>query len=223
MSNGSEKSEEQPPEENFKIQNIYLHGEAETPNITAIPTEFTFPDMEYNKEVIRVLLISNKSLYLSMTLKYNKVSNIFMQPEIFKIAPDSSLEVPIIFKPTELGSYTSKIIFDLLHKNKLDIHYHKVGVIEVPTHITVKSVTCYKKPEFVMGITPKCANEVGFYTHDVRFNSKVKKPTATMVQYKADENDDALIAFPNDRQRSLKPWKNTIEYNMSFAYLNNYN
>lgn len=61
------------------------------------------------------------------------------------------------------------------------------------------------KTKFNPGITPMLTNEVGFLTENVRFNDSIKKPRQAMVTDKLKKNEEnALIAFPNDRPKSLR-------------------
>lgn len=193
-----------------KSLTIYLHGEAETPHLTTIPTEFTLIDLDIDVEVKRVLMIKNQSKRLPITLKYNKVPYVFIKPPIITVEARTDLEIEIYFKVAKIGQINTKISFDLLHENKLEKNYQCVGKFDVPLKMNVNAKTKTPKPKFNMGITPMCTNEVGFLTDDVRFNTAIEKPQAAMVQYKSHENDDALIAFPNDRSRTFKPWRNDV-------------
>lgn len=56
-----------------------------------------------------------------------------------------------------------------------------------------------------MGITPKITNEVGFLTDDVRFNDDVPKPRQAIAEKEITKKENALIAFPNDMARTLRP------------------
>lgn len=193
-----------------KYLTIYLHGEAETPQVTTLPTEFMLCDLEFDVEVKRVLLIQNKSSRLPITLKYNKVPFVFIHPSLIRVEAAVGLEVLIRFKVAKLGPINTKLRFDLLYKDKLLSHYQCVGQIELPVKLMVKSVWKKPKPQFNMGITPMITNEVGFLTDDVRFNTKIEKPRSAMVRYKCRKTDDALIAFPNDRPRTHKAWQNDV-------------
>lgn len=156
-------------------------------------------------------MITNNSLHLPIWLKYNKVPYVFIDPITFKVKASNSLEIVIIFKPAKLGAINTKIVFDLLYKHEFEENYQDVGKLDVPLKLYVQSVTKKPIPRFVMGITPMCTNEVGFLTEDVRFNSDLEKPSGAMIRYRSNPVDDDLIAFPNDRPLTLKPWRNDIK------------
>lgn len=70
-----------------------------------------------------------------------------------------------------------------------------------------------KKPYFLPGITPMNHNEVGYLVGDVKFSSKIEKPIVAMLgasHMDCNKHNDALIAFPNDQPKILKPWRNTV-------------
>lgn len=188
---------------------IYLHGEAETPKIDFLPTEFILNDLEADVAVSRILTITNQSCHLPMTLNYVKAPFIFTKPSTFEVPANNSLEILITFKPAKFGSIQNKIVFDLLYKLNFEKNYQNVGKIEVPINLFVTSIKKQPKPKFVTGITPICTNEVGFLTEDVRFNTNINKPRAAMLQSNLKTND--LIAFPNDRSLTLKPWRTDVE------------
>ncbi|ENN76341.1 hypothetical protein YQE_07303, partial [Dendroctonus ponderosae] len=80
-----------------------------------------------------------------------------------------------------------------------------------------------KKPYFLPGITPVNHNEVGYLVDDVKFSSKIDKPNVAMLDaahLDCNKHNDALIAFPNDKPRVLKPWRNTVPDATRSYYLN---
>lgn len=190
---------------------IYLHAEAETPNISVLPTELCLNELINNEETRRVLMITNNSTRLPMWLQYNKIPYVFINPVTFKVNASESLEILVQIKPAKMGPVHTKIVFDLLYQHRIEQNYQSVGVLEVPLNFFVQAVTKKPKPKFLMGITPNGANEVGFLTEDVRFNTNIDNPRAAMVQYKGHPKDDDLIAFPNDRSLTLKPWRTDVK------------
>lgn len=186
---------------------IYLHGEAETVNVSVQPSALDLINMKMGVEERRVLQIRNHSMYLPIVLRYKKVPFITINPVLQALSKNEIRDVLIKINPRRLGNITTKIVFDLLFKHLHDEKYQELGTIEIPVTLDVTSYTNHFQPRFNVGITPMLTNEVGFLTDDVTFESDIKKPQCAMIQSKASDKK-ALIAFPNDRPKSLKPWKN---------------
>lgn len=186
---------------------VLLYGSAETAKVTLRPTVFQLGKIPPKTTTIRELRISNFSERLPIIFRYKKVPFVDVNPCSGKLGPAESVEVEVGITPAKFGKVELTIGFDLLYYNRpqLPMCYVKVGDESCDLSFDVDFVTKLPKSEFVMGITPKNNNEVGFMTDDVRFNTKVEKPRAAMVG-KVGKGSE-LIAFPNDRPKTLRPWK----------------
>ncbi|KAJ8969857.1 hypothetical protein NQ314_001541 [Rhamnusium bicolor] len=170
----------------------------------------------YNYE----LNIKNNSRHLPIIIKYNKETCIEIKPREVHLGPNSSIEVCLTIKPSKIGQSFHKIVFDLVYQSA-NIYYD-VGAAYLPVYYFASITTPKIQPKFNMGITPKITNEVGFLVDDVRFNTIIDKPIQAIVDKNFKNfniNNEDLIAFPNDRPKSLRPWRNTVPSRTIYANL----
>lgn len=200
-----------------RILRVVLYGEAEYAGIIVRPNSLELTEIPMYKTETRELLLTNQSSSLPIIFSYKKVCFVNVEPKSGILPPSGKMEVGVTVIPTKVGSVKTKITFDLLYFNRPreGQDYVLVGSAEIPLTFNVLSVTTSLKPKFNMGITPEYIKEVGFNTADIRFNTPIEMPQATLVnevKKKLDKNDDDLIAFPNDRPKSLRPWKSPVKY-----------
>ncbi|KAF2878752.1 hypothetical protein ILUMI_27427 [Ignelater luminosus] len=199
-----------------RIVRVVLYGEAEYAGIIVRPDSLDLTEIPIGKPETRELLLINRSSSLPIIFSYKKVCFVDVEPKSGLLPPSGNMEVGVTVNPSKIGLVKTKITFDLLYFNRPreGQDYVLVGNAEIPITFNVLSVTTSSKPKFNMGITPEYIKEVGFKTDDIRFNTLIETPKATLVKKvkkTLDKNDDDLIAFPNDRPKSLRPWKSPVK------------
>lgn len=115
-----------------------------------------------------------------------------------------------------MGEVSAKLTFDVFYFQKSNLY--KIAttsllVVYSGDYNEERKLSRKKPRSFLPGITPTNNNEVGFLVNDVRFNTKIEKPIMAIVNKDLlvfNKDNDALIAFPNDRPRVLKPWRNKV-------------
>lgn len=191
---------------------VCLYGAVEQASVTIIPDVLQIDDSELYKEIRRTLLILNESFHLPITFQYIKTAFIEIRPDTKFLSPREDIEVQVTITPAKFGIVKTSIRFELFYKK--DSECFTVGRAAVPTVFKCSSVTNHPVPKFNMGITPEYIGEVGCFTGDVRFNTDIKKPIAAVLTEKMfgrGPHDDDLVAFPNDRPKTLRPWKNPVK------------
>lgn len=159
----------------------------------------------------RVLELQNKSLNLPIIVVYRKSAYIDLDKVEVYIKPYSSVQVAVYITPQKLGKINSRIQFDLVFYDypKVETGYKVIGKLTVPVKFTVKVETKTPLPQINTGITPNYIKEVGKFCHNLKFDKKVQKPKAAIVGDRLiSKSNSALIALPNDTQKSLRPWRN---------------
>lgn len=123
----------------------------------------------------------------------------------------SSQELTMKFTPKATKRGKIDIIIEFLYPNQpsknvdTEKNLQYVGEIRIPLYSKVDAVIQKPQPKFNFGITPMITNEVGFLTHNIRFSDEMPKPRQAMVDMaKVKKNENALIAFPNDRALTLR-------------------
>ncbi|KAF5298427.1 hypothetical protein FQR65_LT01205 [Abscondita terminalis] len=215
-SNFSEKSnisKYQMASTKFRAHNtrVVLFGEAEIPSVTIRPDSLNLGSMKTNKGMCREILLTNHSISLPIIFEYVKSCYVSVEPCTGTIEANGKTELAVTVTPSALGKFSIKIKFDLFYYNhpKDNQRYIKIATASIPITFEVHLNPGHTKPKFAMGITPIYIKEVGFFTDDIRFNSKIDMPRATLmkdVKQRIYKYDNDLIAFPNDRPKSLRPW-----------------
>lgn len=193
---------------------VCLYGETEEASVRLTPDAFKGTDLVVNETYVYTFNIKNNSKELPITFLYNKVPFVEMEPPEMSLEPNRSVDVMLIVTPKRMGLMDKKIVINLLFTNK-DGKTYNVGTTYFKIWFDVKLMVDKTKgrllPKFVKGITPICTNEVGFLVDDIRFNTTIEKPVMAVVNPRHTnfhKNNNAIIAFPNDRRRSLRPHMN---------------
>lgn len=197
-----------------------LHGIAKKPDVTCVPDFITLDkELRPRQKAERVLLIRNNCQQLPIIVQYKKVAFIDVIPSSKELKPEESIELTVVICPRNIGVEKQRIRFNLLFKPD-DQSTCNVGSLNIP--ICFKCITEKKEttPEFNMGITPVMFGEVGRHVEDIRFNTaSVKLPKLSIVDEERFRKigTDELVAFPNDRPKSLRPWTNTVPIKTIFT------
>lgn len=132
------------------------------------------------------------------------------------LPPEEDVEVTVRVRPTQMGLTTARLLLELLFQKNTTLIKVKTLTYVVEYSAEYTGDQCkkrQKKPSFLPGITPKNCNEIGYLVDDVRFSTKIQKPKAAIIDKRLvvfNKDNQALIAFPNDRPTKLRPWRNTI-------------
>ncbi|XP_022903670.2 cilia and flagella-associated protein 47-like [Onthophagus taurus] len=202
------------PDAPNEFTRVHLYATAEVPGVDIIPDEINIKRMDVNKCVKRVLLLTNKSKNLPIIVQYVKAPNVYLAKEIFSLEPTEKLEILINIQPTEIGSVEIEVVFNLLYydynmmKTKNDCKV--IGESKMVVKLDVISSTKYPKPQLNPGLKPNYIKEVGKHCQNLKFNTNISLHKGITVNNKAviDKNCNDLIAFPNDTQQSIRPYRN---------------
>ncbi|KAG5884668.1 hypothetical protein JTB14_033206 [Gonioctena quinquepunctata] len=207
---------------------VCLYGEIEEAAVEIKPNAFDINDLVEGQICIRTFNVKNKSKNLPIIMKHYKVACIEFEPEEIDLEPDGNVDVLLSIRPKKIGFQEHKLILKLLYRSRDNMSY-EVG----STFIYLRYATSSNQrpgmpkanPKYNMGITPIVTNEVGFLVDDVRYNTEIKKPLQAIVDEhfeKFHQNNSHLIAFPNDRARSLRPWRSEVPCTTIYANIPRY-
>ena len=137
-----------------------------------------------------------------------------MEKSEFQLKPLQKLDVSLHITSHNIGATKANLIFHLVYHSSpsksVQATSKVLGKITVTVSFETLSTTTRPEPQINTGISPKYIRETGTYYDDVKFKSNVKIPRTAFVDNKrrnANYSTD-LIAFPNDMQKSLRPWRN---------------
>lgn len=200
--------------ESADVQNplrICLYGEGETTNVTLQPNAFHLGNLEINQSVQRELLLFNHSQALPVIFKYDKVPFIDVDPKQGIISPENGKEILVKVTPGRNGLVQTKIVFQLLHYNfpRKEGEYIIVG----KESATLEFEVSFEKRTSPLSIKKGMCGKRNLLSEEIKFTSKVHIPKCIMpfggrTKYL---NDNALIAFPDDRPVVLRPWRKAEE------------
>lgn len=151
--------------------------------------------------------IRNRNGNLPIYFSHHKTAFFNVTPNAGIIKQKTYVRLKISFSPRSAiqGATYVSIYFQYYNQPKVD--FAKLQVVEefkIPVHVKVAIEPVTIKPKINIGITPMVTNEVGFLTDEVRFTDDTEKPIQAMVDLKFKESN-AIIAFPNDRPKCLRP------------------
>ncbi|XP_060518444.1 cilia and flagella-associated protein 47-like [Cylas formicarius] len=196
---------------------VCLYGEVEPLLVRVTPDEVDLRDSKVNETRVVAVTVANDSKRLAVRCGYVKRACVEAFPRDFDVGAGAAVEVALRVTPTKMGDESVTVAFD-------------VRCVADERRVKLKSVHCRikyrgtyspaaKTPSFLPGITPLVAHEVGYLVDEVTFDSDVAKPRQAVVDKGFRKTDNALVAFPNDRPRSLRPWRSTKPCRTIFANL----
>lgn len=204
----------------IKSQKFFFFGKAEKARVSIVPDTLVLSNLKMMEMQKRTLVIKNQSKILPVTIRYTKIAYVKVLPTEALLKPSGSVELEVQIIPAKMGTVKNDINFHLLYKPHQNSEYFLVGNASVPMVFDSKAHCKEIVPKFNEGITPKLTNEVGWMTDDIRFNTKIKTPKSVMLSHiKWDKDDNDLVAFPNDRPKSLRPWKNSVRFVYFYCFI----
>ncbi|GJQ86572.1 hypothetical protein Trydic_g7809 [Trypoxylus dichotomus] len=215
------------PAEQCNCVKLYLHAIPETPKVAVVPDQLIVTDMVMGERATRVVELRNCSEYLPIIVVYKKIAFIDLESTDIFIKANTSVQIAVYITPKMIGAVNTHLNFDLVYYDfprRENDERKVIGKLLMPVSFAVKSVPKLPKPQVNSGLGPNYLNEVGKSCDDLRFNSRnVKIPKTTMVSNEfVDKSSSALIALPNDMQRSLRPWRNKPKCKTIFTKLVRY-
>ncbi|NXH37504.1 CFA47 protein, partial [Dicaeum eximium] len=200
-------------------------------------TVINFKDCYLGEKAQAVCTMKNESEFLPVTFRFRKAAHFNVSPGRGKLKKNSEKEVMISFSPRQIGPFEIKQIIDIIgtgvDKNNVDVlktkSFHQI-------YLTLVGVCKSKQTSVVFtvnpGLTPLISNATGQFV--VRGAGQltgtapvaILKSTQTQIHaHWKNRNceDDALIAFPNDRAASLRPSERNKKYRTIFTKTERYN
>ncbi|XP_025947269.1 cilia- and flagella-associated protein 47, partial [Apteryx rowi] len=181
--------------------------------------------------------LRNESESLPITFSFRKTAHFNISPEKGKIKKHSTKDVMFSFSPRQIGVFKMKQVIDIigtgLEENNLQVlktkSFHQI-------HLRFVGV-CKSKSKNILfkinpGITPMISNSTGQFVPDDTGQCTdmapvaILKSTQTQIhthQINRNYKSDALIAFPNDRSASIRPFERHKKYRTIFTKTERYN
>ncbi|NXO38379.1 CFA47 protein, partial [Locustella ochotensis] len=200
-------------------------------------TVINFKDCYLGEKTQAVCTIKNESEFLPVTFGFRKTAHFNVSPERGTLKKKSEKEVIISFSPRQIGIFEMKQIVDIfgtkVDENNVDDlktkSFHQM-------YLTLLGVCKSKQTSIVFtinpGITPLISNATGQFVVCGRGQFRDTAPVAVLKSaqtqihtHRKNRNceDDALIAFPNDRAASLRPSEWNKKYRTIFTKTERYN
>ncbi|NWY96469.1 CFA47 protein, partial [Loxia curvirostra] len=200
-------------------------------------TVINFEDCYLGEQAQVACTMKNESEFLPVTFRFRKTAHFSISPARGQLKKKSEKEVMISFSPHQIGKFEMKQIIDIIGTG---VDKNNVGVLKTkPFHqiyLTLHGVCKSKRTSIVFtinpGLTPLISNETGqFVVRSTGHLSEtapvaILKSTQTQIHtHRKNRNceDDALIAFPNDRAASLRPSEWNKKYRTIFTKTVRYN
>ncbi|XP_060129516.1 cilia- and flagella-associated protein 47 isoform X1 [Zootoca vivipara] len=182
-----------------------------------------------------VCTLKNECDILPVSFAFRKIAHYNICPEKGKVKAKSTQDILFSFIPRHVGTFTMKQVIDIIGPvakkdglPALEIKpFHQTYLIfsGVCNSVTNKVVL---KPN--LGITPQITNEVGVFvarkaeqTTDVAPVALLKSDRTLMHAHRIKKKlSNALVAFPNDRQASIRPAELQKDYRTIFTKVARY-
>ncbi|XP_077637788.1 cilia- and flagella-associated protein 47 [Lonchura striata] len=200
-------------------------------------TVLNFEDCYLGEQTQVVCTMKNESKFLPLMFRFRKTAHFSVSPARGKLKKNSEKEVVISFSPHQIGTFEMKQIIDIVG---MGVDKSNVAVLKTkPFHqiyLTLLGVCKCKQTSVVFtinpGLTPLISNATGQFV--VRSTGQLSdtapvailKSTQTQIHtHRKNRNceDNALIAFPNDRAASLRPSEWNKKYRTIFTKTERYN
>ncbi|NWX56663.1 CFA47 protein, partial [Promerops cafer] len=200
-------------------------------------TVINFKDCCLGEQAQVVCTMKNESEFLPVTFSFRKTAHFNISPERGKLRKNSEKEVMISFSPRQIGTFEMKQIIDIIgtvvDKNNVDVlktkSFHEI-------YVTLVGACKSKRKSIVFtinpGLTPLISNATGQFVvrgtgqlSDTAPVAILKSAQTQLHAHRKNRNceDDALIAFPNDRAASLRPSEWNKKYRTIFTKTERYN
>ncbi|XP_072178621.1 cilia- and flagella-associated protein 47-like [Diadema setosum] len=204
-------------------------------------TNLDFGECPVGEQIDTLCSLQNDSTVLPADFVFQPVAQFATRPAFGHLNPGEAMDIIFCFKPNQYGTFKKIQIIDVLG-SVADESETEAGVIQPSAtvqasihtlHVSLQGVSdaVFKKkePKFNPGITPLVVGEVGQFI-DVKVNEgKAYEPRAAMLGSTKTKglhatrsaghikDSKALIAYPNDRARSIRPSYRREDYKTIFT------
>ncbi|XP_041438289.1 cilia- and flagella-associated protein 47 isoform X2 [Xenopus laevis] len=199
-------------------------------------TLYNFKECFIGEQIDVLCSLQNESQCLPVVFSFCKISHFHISPAKGKIEPGHSQDVMLTFSPHQVGTFKLKQVVDVLGPTTEDyLPPIKTKVFHQKT-LTFMAVCSPVTKKIVMkinpGITPKISNATGqflaasketaMYTGNTSVAALNSSKTHIHNHQKKDDNEE-LVAFPNDRAASIRPSDSSKKYRTIFTKVERYN
>ncbi|XP_064627283.1 cilia- and flagella-associated protein 47-like isoform X2 [Lineus longissimus] len=197
-------------------------------------TKLDFDECPVGEHVDTLCMIKNESAVLPALFQFRRIAHFSMRPPNGTLPPGGSQEILFSFTPNQVGTFKPNLTMDVIgqvadNRNPFMSHLEVIHSMNIQLQGRSDPVTVKRAPKFNPGITPKITNEVGQFV-DTTFETAEKKPRAAILNSLGTEihkiesaknvktwNDAALVSFPNDRAKSIRPSDRKENYKTIFT------
>ncbi|XP_041462969.1 cilia- and flagella-associated protein 47-like isoform X1 [Lytechinus variegatus] len=204
-------------------------------------THLDFGECSQGEHIDTLCSLSNESTILPVSFVFQPVAQFSVVPSFGKLKPGEAQDIIFSFKPNQYGSFKKQQMIDVLGSladesegengwiqpsNTIQASIHN---LHVSLKGTCNAVFKKKEPKFNPGITPLVVGEVGQFI-DVKVNeAEAYDPRAAMLGSTRTKglhatksaghvrDSEALVAYPNDRARSVRPSYRREQYKTIFT------
>ncbi|KAK3096977.1 hypothetical protein FSP39_005325 [Pinctada imbricata] len=161
--------------------------------------------------------IKNESNVLPAIFQFRKIAHFSAHPPSGKIPANQTQDVIFSFRPSQIGAFKPKQLLDVIgqvadNRNPTVAHLQIIHSYPILLSGSSDPIPVKRNAKFNPGITPYISNEVGMFV-DTLARDLVNKPRnavagghKTKLHHLSKSLDDnALVAFPNDRAMSIRP------------------
>eukprot|EP00079_Xenopus_tropicalis_P021661 XP_012813080.1 PREDICTED: cilia- and flagella-associated protein 47 isoform X1 [Xenopus tropicalis] len=199
-------------------------------------TLYNFKECFIGEQVDILCSLQNKSLCLPVVFSFCKISHFYISPAKGKIEPGHSQDVMLTFSPHQVGTFRVKQVVDILGPTtednlpalKTNVFHQKTLIFHAVCNPVSKRIVMKINP----GITPKVSNATGqflaaaqetaMYIGHTSVAALSSNKTHIHNHQKKDDNEE-LVAFPNDRAASIRPSDSSTKYRTLFTKVERYN
>ncbi|NWY00202.1 CFA47 protein, partial [Nothoprocta ornata] len=196
-----------------------------------------FTDCFLGEQVEVLCKVKNESESLPITFSFRKTAHFNISPEKGKIKKQSTKEVIFSFSPRQIGVFKKKQLVDIigsgLEENNSQIlktkSFHQIHLRFIGVCKSKSKTIPFKN---YSGIIPMISNSAGPFVPDDTGQCAdiapmaMLKSTQTQIhthQMNRNCKNDALVALPNDRSASIRPFERHKKYRTIFTKTERYN
>ncbi|XP_033635373.1 cilia- and flagella-associated protein 47-like isoform X1 [Asterias rubens] len=223
--------------EGTKVE-VALTGTALPVLLSLSPTKhFDFGDCPVGEHVDTLCTLRNDATHLPVSFICKQVAQFCIYPSFGKLKPGESQDLIFSFKPNQYGSFKKIQVMDVLgsvadegdEANPMATHLEAIYALHISLHGLSNAESKKREPKFNPGITPRVVGEVGQFVDVTVDNAKTFEPRAAMVGAPKTKglhatksaghvpDSRALVAYPNDRARSIRPSYRRDQYKTIFT------
>ncbi|XP_022089961.1 cilia- and flagella-associated protein 47-like isoform X2 [Acanthaster planci] len=223
--------------EGTKVE-VALTGTALPVLLSLSPTNhFDFGDCPVGEHVDTLCTLRNDSAHLPASFVCRQVAQFCVYPYFGKLKPGESQDLIFSFKPNQYGTFKLTQVMDVLgsvadegeEANQLATHLEAIYGLQIFLQGVSNAESKKREPKFNPGITALVVGEVGQFIDVTMDEAKPYDPRAAMIGAPKTKglhatksaghipDSTALVAYPNDRARSIRPSYRRDQYKTIFT------